>query len=103
MVPRRAESWLPHMLQDPDVLHLDPLGGFVRCRVCKEHRAIHGGRPPRPVRMTVIFRTCAWELHKQRSPGHPFHRSWIPGRGGDESEQGEDEYSMQGMIGARRC
>lgn len=76
MAPRRAEAWPAHMLEDPDVKRLDAGGLFVLCRTCEAYHNVHGGRPPRPVRMTSRFRTRAWEVHKRRNMAHTRDRSW---------------------------
>lgn len=76
MAPRRAQTWPASMAEDPDVLSLDTDGRLVICRLCQEYQHVHGGHPPRPVRMTTRFGTRAWLLHKRRNMAHTRDRSW---------------------------
>lgn len=73
----KAENWPAHLLDDPDVLRLDPEGWFVVCRTCRTYQQVHGGRDPQPLRMTSRFSLRAWNIHKRRSMAHTRRdRAW---------------------------
>lgn len=74
MPKQRATAWPPSILSDPDVLSLDDEGRFVLCKVCHVHYAVHGGKKPKPVIMNSIFRTRAWEVHKERTNSHRMQK-----------------------------
>lgn len=76
MAPR-AENWPAHLVNDPEVLRLDPEGHFLVCRTCRTYQQVHGGRAPRPLRMTSRFSVRAWNVHKRRSMAHTRRdRAW---------------------------
>lgn len=74
MPKQRATAWPSSILSDPDVLSLDDEGRFVLCKVCHVHYAVHGGKKPKPVIMNSIFRTRAWEVHKERTNSHRMQK-----------------------------
>nr|CCA19504.1 AlNc14C72G4931 [Albugo laibachii Nc14] len=72
MPKRKADAWPPSLTSDPDILSVDHNGRFVLCKVCQCHYALHGGKKPKPVMMNSVFRTRAWEVHKQRTNCHRY-------------------------------